>query len=145
MSPSVLAHDYFRAYNSYHQTKLANSCFTAILAAKLEAAGVTNVKAVCAAPGLSQTNLQTTSASNGGMASGSFIMSLAQSAEDGAMPMLSAMFGTNTANGDFYEPASIGGIYGKATKVKFDKNSADKAQQQMLWEKSEEACGQFTI
>lgn len=129
----------------YHQTKLANSCFTAILASKLESAGVTNVKAVCAAPGLSQTNLQTTSAANGGMTTGMFIMAMSQSAEDGTMPLLSAMFGTNAANGDFYEPASLGGIYGKVTKVKFDKNSADHDQQQMLWEKSEEACGQFTI
>jgi hypothetical protein len=116
------------------------------LAAKLEAAGISNVKAVCAAPGISQTNLQTTSASNGGMpSSGSFVMALSQSAEDGTMPLLSAMFGSNTANGDFYEPDSLRGTYGKASKVKFDKNSADKGQQQMLWEKSEEACGQFTI
>ena len=78
------------------------------------------------------------------MTTGSFIMAMAQSAEDGTMPLLSAMFGANTANGDFYEPAGLGGVYGKVTKVKYDKNSSDKDQQNLLWEKSEEACGQFT-
>jgi NAD(P)-dependent dehydrogenase (short-subunit alcohol dehydrogenase family) len=129
--------------SSYHQTKLANSCFTAALASKLEAAGSTNVKSVCAAPGLAQTNLQVTTAGTGGMSS-TWIMHFSQSAEDGTMPLLSAMFGTETKNGDFYEPKSRG-LYGKAIKVKFDKNSADPEQQKMLWEKSEEACGTFSL
>lgn len=128
--------------SSYHQSKLANSCYTAALAAKLDAAGITNVKAVCAAPGLSQTNLQTTSAGSGGMTS-LWVMRFSQSAEDGTMPLLSAMFGTETKNGDFFEPE--GGMAGKAVKVPFDKNSADPEQQKMLWEKSEEACGKFSL
>jgi NAD(P)-dependent dehydrogenase (short-subunit alcohol dehydrogenase family) len=132
-------------FSRYHQTKLANACFTVALAAKLDAAGITNVKAVCAAPGLSQTNLQVTSAGNGGMTSNSSIMCLAQSAEDGTMPLLAAMFGTDTKNGDFYEPKNLYGIYGKVTKVKFDKNSSNHDQQKMLWETSEVACGKFTV
>jgi NAD(P)-dependent dehydrogenase (short-subunit alcohol dehydrogenase family) len=129
--------------SSYHQTKLANSCFSASLASKLDAAGITNVKAVCVAPGLSQTNLQVNTAATGGMPS-MWIMHFAQSAEDGTMPLLTAMFGTDTKNGDFFEPESRG-IYGKAVKVKFDKNSLDPDQQKMLSEKSEEACGKFSI
>ena len=129
---------------SYHQTKLANSCFTAALASKLDAAGITNVKAVCATPGLSQTNLQVTTAGTGGMSTMS-IMHLSQSAEDGTMPLLSAMFGTETKNGDFYEPKSFFNFYGPAVKVKFDKNSVNPDQQKMLWEKSEEACGKFVL
>lgn len=129
---------------SYHQTKLANACFTVALAAKLEAAGITNVKSVCAAPGVSQTNLQVTAGSNGAVTPG-FVMMMAQTAEDGTMPLLTAMFGVDTKNGDFYEPNGIGGLSGKVAKVKFDKNSTSKAQQELLWEKSEEACGKFTI
>jgi NAD(P)-dependent dehydrogenase (short-subunit alcohol dehydrogenase family) len=128
----------------YHQTKLANSCFTAALAAKLETAGITNVKAICAAPGISQTNLQVTAATNG-TPTPWFIQSLMQSAEDGTMPLLVAMFGTETKNGDFYEPRNMNGFYGKPTKIQFDKKSSSKEQQQMLWEKSEEACGKFSI
>jgi NAD(P)-dependent dehydrogenase (short-subunit alcohol dehydrogenase family) len=127
---------------SYHQSKLANSCFSAALASKLDVAGITNVKAVCAAPGFSQTNLQTTSAANGGMPS-MWVMRFAQSAEDGTMPLLAAMFGSETKNGDFYEPK--GGAAGKAVKVPLDKNSADPKQQEMSWEKSEEACGKFSL
>ena len=130
--------------HSYHQTKLANSCFSVALADKLEAAGITNVKTVCAAPGVSQTNLQVTAGSNGAVPPG-FVMRMSQSAEDGTMPLLTAMFGVNTKNGDFYEPNGVGGLSGKVAKVKFDKNSINKAQQQMLWEKSEEACGKFSI
>lgn len=73
-----------------------------------------------------------------------WVMHLAQSAEDGTMPLLTAMFGTETKNGDFFEPASRG-MHGKAIKVKFDKNSADPKQQKLLWEKSEEACGKFSL
>jgi NAD(P)-dependent dehydrogenase (short-subunit alcohol dehydrogenase family) len=129
---------------SYHQTKLANSCFSAALAAKLEASGISNVKAVCAAPGVALTDLQVNAKSNGAQ-SPWIIKAISQSAEDGTMPLLTAMFGTDTKNGDFYEPKSFKGVYGKVTKVKFDKNSASIDQQQMLWEKSEEACGKFTI
>lgn len=131
-------------YCSYHQTKLANACFTVALAAKLEAAGITNVKAVCAAPGVSQTNLQVTAGSNGAVTPG-FVMRMSQSAEDGTMPLLTAMFGVNAKNGDFYEPNGIGGLAGKVTKVKFDKHSINKDQQKVLWEKSEEVCGKFLI
>jgi hypothetical protein len=114
------------------------------LAAKLEAAGVTNVKTVCAAPGVSQTNLQVTAGSNGAVTPG-FVMRMSQSAEDGTMPLLTAMFGVHTKNGDFYEPNGIGGLAGRVTKVKFDKHSTNEEQQKLLWEKSEEVCGKFSI
>ena len=108
------------------------------LADKLEGAGITNVKAICAAPGVSQTNLYNGAATPG------FVMRMSQSAEDGTMPLLTAMFGVDTKNGDFYEPNGIGGLTGKVTNVKFDKHSTNKDQQKLLWEKSEEACGKFT-
>lgn len=139
----------------YHQTKLANSCFTSALANKINAAGIQNVKAVCAAPGWARTNLfksggmeeQMNANSNSAMnAFNGVVMGLAQSAEDGAMPLLTAMFGTKTKNGDFYEPRGLGGISGKVRKVDYDRNSASIEQQKMLWELSELASGgKFTL
>lgn len=125
------------------------------LANRINAAGISNLKAVCAAPGWARTNLF----ASGGMdieleansntimkAFSRTVMGLAQSAEDGAMPLLTAMFGTKTKNGDFYEPRGLGGISGKVRKVEYDRNSASVEQQKMLWELSELACdGKFTI
>jgi hypothetical protein len=125
------------------------------LANQINAAGIQNVKAVCAAPGWARTNLF----ASGGMEeeleanSNSLmnvvsrtVMGLAQSAEDGAMPLLTAMFGTETKNGDFYEPRGLIGISGKVRNVEYDKNSANVEQQKMLWELSELACGgKFTL
>jgi hypothetical protein len=128
---------------SNHQTKLANSCFPAALASNQDATGITNVKAVCAAPGFAQTNLQVTAVSMGGMPS-MCPMHFAQKAEDGTLPLLAAMFGPETKNCDFLEPERYE-MYDKAIHVKFINYSADPEQQTMLWEKSEEACGTFSL
>jgi NAD(P)-dependent dehydrogenase (short-subunit alcohol dehydrogenase family) len=128
-------------WKRYHQSKLANSCFSAALAAKLRNANLAgSVKSVCAAPGVAQTNLID---NGGGMPGVMWVMHLSQSAQDGAIPLITACFGPHVANGDFYEPK--GGMRGLPIKVKFDKNSASAQQQQMLWETSERACGKFSF
>jgi NAD(P)-dependent dehydrogenase (short-subunit alcohol dehydrogenase family) len=129
-------------WDRYHQTKLANAVMTKALAKRLKDTGI---KAAVAAPGVSATNLQVTTAKSGGMDGNMFIMYLAQSPEDGSMPILSACFDPSTENGDFWEPGKMGSMYGPPTKVQFDKNSMDEEQQKLLWEKSEEACGKFEI
>lgn len=138
-------------WERYHQTKLANSCMALALSKKLEG---TNVSVACAAPGLANTNLQTTTAQTGGMSGSMWIMKYAQSAEDGTMPLLNACFSPETVNGDFWEPKGNMGVMGMfgpsgfkgpAAKVQYDKNSSDEKQQAMLWEKSEEAVGKFEI
>jgi len=126
-------------WERYHQTKLANSVFTKTLSDRLEGSGI---KALVAAPGLAATNLQITTNERGGMGEGMWIMRLSQSAEDGAMPLISACFDKSSKNGDFWEPSSFG-WYGPAVKVSWDKLSCNEELQQMLWEKSEEACGEF--
>lgn len=55
-------------WQRYHQTKLANALFTTALTDKL-AAKNSKVKALCATPGLSATNLQVTSNKEGGFLS----------------------------------------------------------------------------
>ena len=123
-----------------HQTKLANPVFTKALATLLDGSGI---KALVAAPGIAATNLQVTTNERGGMGSGMWIMRMSQSAEDGAMPLISACFDPSAGNGDFWEPSNRGGLCGPAVKVKWDKLSSDEEFQKMLWSKSEEACGEF--
>jgi NAD(P)-dependent dehydrogenase (short-subunit alcohol dehydrogenase family) len=131
-------------WERYHQTKLANYVMTAALADKLVAAGSKNVMAVCAAPGLAATNLQHTSQQDGGMGTvATWVMRFAQSAEDGAMPLIHAMFGPNVANGDFYEPK--GGMKGLVIKYPLKAQALNEAQKKLLWEASEEACGPFGL
>lgn len=132
-------------WDRYHQTKLANAVMTLALAEKLERAGKKNMTSACAAPGFAATNLQvTTQEQSGGMGSGMWMMRMAQSAEDGTMPLLTACFAPGVKNGDFYEPDKSG-MKGKAVKKELEKNCSDPEAQKMLWEKSEEACGMFDI
>jgi NAD(P)-dependent dehydrogenase (short-subunit alcohol dehydrogenase family) len=129
------------SWERYHQSKLANSCFSAALAIKLHDANLAGtVKSVCAAPGLAQTALFE---KGGGMPGATWVMHFSQSAQDGAIPLITACFGPHVVNGDFYEPK--GGMRGLPIKVEFDKNSANAQQQQMLWETSEHACGKFSF
>jgi len=133
-------------WDRYHQSKLANAVMTLALAKKLEQAGKSDMISACAAPGLANTNLQVNTQENGGGMSGAmWIMRFAQSAEDGTMPLLTACFATEVKNGDFYEPDSFGGFYGKAAKKELNKNCSDPEAQMMLWEKSEVACAKFDI
>lgn len=127
-------------WERYHQTKLANYVMTAALADKLSG---TSMLALCAAPGFANTNLQATTSKDGGMGSGMWIMRFAQSAEDGAMPLIHAMFGENVSNGDFYEPK--GGWSGVPTKYPLKAQALDEKQKKLLWEASEEACGPFGL
>jgi NAD(P)-dependent dehydrogenase (short-subunit alcohol dehydrogenase family) len=132
-------------WERYHQTKLANYVMTAALADKIATASSTqNIMAVCAAPGLAATNLQTTSQQDGGMGTvATWVMRFAQSAEDGAMPLIHAMFDPNVANGDFYEPK--GGMTGVVTKYPLKAQALNESQKKLLWEASEEACGPFGL
>merc|ERR1712194_796613 len=104
------------------------------------------IKSVVAAPGVSATNLQVTTAKeSNGMSGGLWIMMFAQSAEDGTMPLLSAMFDPTTENGDFWEPKNRNNFSGPAVKVKYDKYTKSKGSADILWKTSEEACGKFDV
>ena len=128
-------------WDRYHQTKLANSVFTLALKDRLANTGI---KAAVAAPGFAKTNLQATTAQNGGMEN-MLIMKIAQTAEDGTMPLLAACFDPSTENGDFWEPSKMNAFYGPAVKVAWDKASLDEGSRKLLWEESEKACGKFEI
>jgi NAD(P)-dependent dehydrogenase (short-subunit alcohol dehydrogenase family) len=126
----------------YQQSKLASSVFTKALADRF---GDSGIKAAVADPGLASTNLAVSTNSDGGMGWGSWIMRLAQSAEDGAMPVVAACFDPSTENGDFWSPANSGNMSGPAVKVEWDKLSNDPENAKLVWKESEEACGAFEI
>jgi hypothetical protein len=71
---------------------------TVELAARLQAAG-SKVKAAVAAPGLAATNLQVTTAADDGMDDTWIMKRFAQSAEDGAMPLLTCVAAAGVDNG----------------------------------------------
>jgi NAD(P)-dependent dehydrogenase (short-subunit alcohol dehydrogenase family) len=150
-------------WERYTQTKLANIIFGAALRdrfAKLVSTETTGdesntaaaptgpvIKSVVVEPGLSATSLQTTTNKDGGMDQ-MFIMGLiAQSPEDGSMPMLLAAFGPDVQNGDFYMPSDGFGLYGVPKKSPMDESNNNKPEwHELLWSKSEEAIEQkFSI
>ncbi len=124
------------------RSKLANAVFTLALRDRL-AARHPKVLALVAAPGLAATNLQVTTAAQGGFAD-AWIMRFAQSAEDGAMPLLTCMLAAGVRSGELYEPA---GMTGLAARVDLDAEaiSANPASRAMLWAESERACGAWDL
>ena len=125
----------------YHQTKLANATFTYGLKNKLEEAGITNVIPLLAHPGLAQTNLQVTTANNGGMDIEADFMNQAQSAEDGATGIIRAAMDPNAKPGDFYGPKA--GWSGFPDLLPPEDLLLDESNININWEGCEKAVGAF--
>ena len=131
-------------WQRYHQTKLANAVFTHALATKLSAKG-SRVKAICAAPGLAATNLQVSTAGDGGFGMESFVMRFAQSAEDGTMALLTACAG-ESGSGELWEPPGTTGIpVGGTFEKRGECRVTDPKWTKILWEESEKACGVWPL
>ncbi len=130
-------------WERYHQTKLANCAFTYGLKNKLEEAGITNVIPLLAHPGLSLTNLQVTTAADGGMESNSGLMAQAQSAEDGATGIIRAAMDPNVKPGDFFGPAE--GWTGFPEKLTPEDYLYSDTNIRINWEGCEKAVGRFEI
>jgi NAD(P)-dependent dehydrogenase (short-subunit alcohol dehydrogenase family) len=128
----------------YHMTKLANVVFTLALADKLPP----KIKALCCAPGLAATGLQETTAKTGGMGSGTWFMRFAQSAEDGACPLLTCCLSKDAKTGEFYEPGGSG-IFGKGTTGVPALTPLEpiclEGDRDALWSASEAACGEWKL
>ena len=127
----------------YNQTKLANAAFTAALHQRLQERG-SNIKAIVAHPGFARTHLQKTTAREGGMG-GRFtkvFQRFSQTAEDGAMGILSGMCLADAASGQFYGPGSgITAIKGKAEPFPLESFYDNPETRELIWRKSEEAIG----
>lgn len=129
-------------WERYHQTKLANCAFTYGLKNKLEAAGINNIMPLVAHPGLSATNLQVTTAEDGGMEKDSALMTNAQSAEDGATGIIRASMDPTSKSGDFYGPEQWTGYPGLLTPEDL---LLDESNININWEGCEKAVGEFVI
>lgn len=126
----------------YHQTKLANFVFTYGLKEKFEAAGITNVKAIVAHPGLARTQLQVTTASDGGMDAESDFMNQAQSEEDGATGIIRGCMDPEAKSGDFFGPEQWTGFPDRLPP-EADLVTAENIRTN--WEGCEAAVGEFSI
>lgn len=127
----------------YHQTKLANAAFTYGLKKKLEEAKITNVIPLLAHPGLAATNLQITTAAEGGMDSNSEFMNQAQSAEDGATGIIRAAMDPQAQPGHFYGPTA--GWKGFPDILTPEESLYDDQNIQTNWLGCEKVIGKFTI
>ncbi len=127
-------------WERYHQTKLANATFTYGLKQKLEEANITNVIPLLAHPGLAATNLQLTTATDGGMDGESEFMNQAQSAEDGATGIIRAAMDPESKPGDFYGPEACTGYPDLITPEEL---LTDSSNVNINWEGCENAVGTF--
>ncbi|MEQ8925559.1 MAG: SDR family NAD(P)-dependent oxidoreductase [Fulvivirga sp.] len=131
-------------WERYRQTKLANCAFTYGLKEKLEAAGITNVLPLLAHPGLARTNLQVTTAKDGGMEKNSDLMNQAQTAEDGATGIIRAAMDPNAKSGDFYGPSGQG-WQGFPELLTPEEHINSPETIKINWEGCEKAVGKFEI
>lgn len=123
----------------YFQTKLANSVFTYGLAERLEASN-SKVRAICAHPGSSDTNLLAQMELGFFMKWMTKVMAplMMQTAEDGAMGLITGMMVPDAQSGVLYGPKE-NGTKGKAVPVPPKPFETDRESIAMLWRTSEEA------
>lgn len=126
----------------YHQTKLANCAFTYGLVERLDAAGIGNVKALVAHPGLALTSLAATTDADGGMDANSPFMANAQTAEDGATGIIRACMDPDARSGDFFGPEKWTGFPGRLAPEDL---LTDPENIRINWEGCEAAVGSFSI
>lgn len=129
-------------WQRYHQTKLANCAFTYGLKQRLDAAGITNVKAIVAHPGLAATQLQVTTGKTGGMDADSPFMNQAQTAEDGALGIIRGCMDPEASSGDFYGP---NGWTGFPENLEPEELLFDASNVAINWDGCEAAVGVFTV
>lgn len=130
---------YLASWGRYHQSKLALTVFACALRERLKGTGI---KVTISAPGYSSTKLQSTTP---GMAGLRWSRIVAQSAEDGCMPMLSAAFrpcSDTTDKAMIWEPGRFR-LYGPAVELELEEVPTKKEFHDILWEASEQACGKF--
>ncbi len=129
-------------WKAYNQSKLADLMLTFELDHRLHERGETT-KALAAHPGLSNTDLQTTSVEKNGskieeLLYGLTMDRIAQTAAQGAEPQLRAGTDPLARGGAFYGPKHY--FRGRAVEVNPPKAALDAAARARLWE----ACEQLT-
>jgi NAD(P)-dependent dehydrogenase (short-subunit alcohol dehydrogenase family) len=133
---------------AYAQSKLANLLFAYELQRRAEAAGAA-LRSVAAHPGYARTRLQTGAArvSRGPLTlaeAGVMMVTntvLAQSAEEGARPIVHAATASDLPGGSFVGPRGPLGLRGRPRVVGSSRRSRDPDAARRLWEVSEELTG----
>lgn len=138
--------DSYGKWGAYAQSKLANLLFAYELQRRLEDAGIADTTSVACHPGYADTSLQY----RGPEASGSRLRYgvmkvantlFAQSASQGALPMLYAATSPDIEDGAYYGPGGIMNIRGAPERQESSDDSRDEADARKLWERSEELTG----
>lgn len=130
-------------WERYHQTKLANAVFTYGLKRHLQKTNITHIIPLLAHPGLARTNLQVTTAEDGGMDAKSEFMNQAQSAEDGATGIIRAAMDPKAKAGNFYGPAA--GWTGYPDLIEPEGLLLDESNININWTGCENAVGKFEL
>jgi protochlorophyllide reductase len=128
----------YRRWPAYFQSKLANLLFTAELHRRLTDAGSSTV-AVAAHPGGSRTDLGQEGGGVGNRLLRPVVPVLAQSAADGALPILQAATDPTVRGGQFYGPRWLG--RGPSTLETPSRRARDGAAARALWDASVELTG----
>ena len=133
-------------WEAYGQSKLANLLFAYELQRRFDDAGITDTKSVACHPGYADTNLQY----RGPEASGSKLRyammkvvntAVAQSAAQGALPLLYAAPAPDVAGGEYYGPGGLMNMRGAPERQESNSASRDEKTAERLWEVSEELTG----
>lgn len=142
---NLMGENEYKRWDAYGQSKFANVLFTKELQRRFEAAGVKSM-AVAAHPGLSTTNLQTTTVQEGDVPwlEQKFLTLLApimgQSPAAGALPQLRAATAPDVTGAQYYGPKWFG-IRGAPVLEEPHKNTQDAEMASKLWEVSRELTG----
>lgn len=131
----------YGATRAYGQSKLANLLYALELDRRLKAAG-SKVSAIACHPGYAATNLQTTGPS--GLMKGIYSVlnrTIAQSATEGAVPLVLAAAGTEAKSGGYYGPTGMGGARGPVGDAAVSDAALDQGAAARLWVESEKLVG----
>lgn len=135
----------YEKWTAYGQSKLANLLFAYELQRKFKAAGV-DAKSIGAHPGYAATNLQAVGPAMEGSWLARIGMALAnrlvaQSAADGAVPILYAATAPEVNGCDYIGPTGFQGMRGAPGKVRSNAESYDTTIAAKLWAVSVELTG----
>ena len=133
-------------WGAYGQSKLANLLFAYELQRRLDDAGITETASVACHPGYAATNLQYRGPEQSGSRLRYAMMKVAntvvaQSAEQGALPLLYAATAPDVQGGEYYGPGGLMSMRGAPEQQESNEASHDEADARRLWSRSEELTG----
>ncbi len=133
-------------WDAYGQAKLANVLFGYELQRRLDAAGINGVLSVVCHPGYAATNLQRRGPEAEGSTLRLWVMQaanavVAQSAAQGAWPLLYAATAPDVLGGEYIGPGGLMNMRGSPSKQRSSDRSYDEETAERLWEVSEDLTG----